>query len=237
MTIKEYWNLIGREPFLAITWEPDFFQACSFPRMLTNQKNFRFTQIPDKTNDAIFWKNSKKPCFWTIFDHFGHFCPMGIFSKNPALPHTTIYGPKHHAKFQKKLMSQFRENHRRKDGRKDRRRDERTDGQTLFYRTLPAKSGGPTTAVKEKTEQNPRVSHSANTAYPNFEMKIWKSSKYRKFDWYLTVRYTKHNHHFTLMWNTHWQSSSSPFLISVSIFPDMFKIRALLTSSLINNFH
>ena len=46
--IKEYWNLIGREQFLAIIWEPDFSQACSFRRMLMNNKNFRFTQIPDK---------------------------------------------------------------------------------------------------------------------------------------------------------------------------------------------
>ena len=29
LTTKEYWNLLGREPILAITWEPDFFQARS----------------------------------------------------------------------------------------------------------------------------------------------------------------------------------------------------------------
>ena len=33
LTIKEYWNLIGRETFRAITWETDFSQACSFHRM------------------------------------------------------------------------------------------------------------------------------------------------------------------------------------------------------------
>ena len=64
--IKEYWNLIGREPFLAITWELDFSQACSFRRMLMNHKNFHFTQIPDKTNDMIFLKSPK-----TMF--LGHF--------------------------------------------------------------------------------------------------------------------------------------------------------------------
>ena len=63
---KEYWNLIGRELFLAITWELDFSQACSFPRMLMNHKNFHFTQIPDKTNDVIFLKSPK-----TMF--LGHF--------------------------------------------------------------------------------------------------------------------------------------------------------------------
>ena len=53
-TTKEYRNLIGQEQFLAITWEPDFSQACSFCRMLMDHKNFRFTQIPDKTNEMIF---------------------------------------------------------------------------------------------------------------------------------------------------------------------------------------
>ena len=66
LTIKEYWNLIGQEQFLVITWEPDFSQACSFRRMLINHKNFRFTQIPDKTNGMIFLKSPK-----TLFlDHF-----------------------------------------------------------------------------------------------------------------------------------------------------------------------
>ena len=54
LMIKEYWNLIGWAPFLAITWEPDFPQACSFRRMLVNHKNFHFTQIPGKTNYMIF---------------------------------------------------------------------------------------------------------------------------------------------------------------------------------------
>ena len=89
LTIKEYWNLIGWEPFLAITWEPDFSQACSFCRMLMNHKNFHFTKLPDKNDDVIFLK-SPKAMFWAIF---GHFCLMEIFSKNLALPHTTIYEP------------------------------------------------------------------------------------------------------------------------------------------------
>ena len=48
ITIKEYWNLIGWEWFMAITWEPDFSQVCSFCRMLMNHRNFHFTQIPYK---------------------------------------------------------------------------------------------------------------------------------------------------------------------------------------------
>ena len=67
--IKEYWNLISQEPFLAITWELDFCQASSFRRMLMNHKKFHFTQISDKTNDRMFLKSPK-----TMF--LGHFWPF-----------------------------------------------------------------------------------------------------------------------------------------------------------------
>ena len=118
LTIKEYWNLIGREPFLAITWEPGFSQACSFRRMLMNLKNFHLTQIPDKTNDTIFLK-SPKILFW------GHFWSIlvifawwGFFPKNPALSHITIYGPPTACWVSEKIMSQFREK-LQTDGRMD----------------------------------------------------------------------------------------------------------------------
>ena len=72
LMIKEYWNLIGQGPFLAIiTWEPDFSQVCSFSRILKDNKNFHFTTIPDKTKDLIFLKSTKNLVFWpflTIFD-------------------------------------------------------------------------------------------------------------------------------------------------------------------------
>ena len=125
-TIKEYWNLIGREQFLAITWEPDFSQACNFRKMLMNHKNFCFTYIPDKTNDMIFLskkKKSKNPVFGPFLTIFGHLCPMEIFSKKSGSV------TRNHAKLQKKLMSQFWGNLR-------------TDGRTIFYRTLPAEAGG-----------------------------------------------------------------------------------------------
>ena len=74
LTIKRYWNLIGWETFLAVTWQSDFPQECSFCRMLMNYKNFHFTKIPDKTNDVIFLKSPK-----TMF--LGHFLPfLVIFS-------------------------------------------------------------------------------------------------------------------------------------------------------------
>ena len=104
MTINEYWNLVGREPFLAITWELDFSK--------------HFKQIPDKTNDVIFLKSPK-----TMF--LGHFGPfLVIFAKKIRLSHTTISGPltpcwlsdKTNEPTLKKLT--------------DRRKDERKNGRT-----------------------------------------------------------------------------------------------------------
>ena len=88
--IKEYWNLIGQEPFLAITWEPDFTQACSFRRMLINHKNFHFKQIPDKTDDVFFLKSPKS----MFSDHFWSFLPDGDFFQKIRFCHTQLYmGP------------------------------------------------------------------------------------------------------------------------------------------------
>ena len=92
-TIKEYWNLIGRKPFLAITWEPDFSQACSFHRMLMDQKNFHLTQVIGKTNDVIFWKSPKNMFFGHFWPFLVMFARWGFFPKNSALSRTTIYGP------------------------------------------------------------------------------------------------------------------------------------------------
>ena len=87
LMIKEYWYFIGREPFLSLTWELDFPQACSLHSMLINHKNFDFTQIPGKTNDLL-----KIPK--TMFlGHFRPFLPDGDFFENIRLLHTTIYGP------------------------------------------------------------------------------------------------------------------------------------------------
>ena len=122
--IKKYWNLIGGETFLAIAWEPDFSQGCSFHRMLKNHKNFHFTQIPDKTK-CDFLKKSKNHVSGSFLTIFGHFCSMRIFSKKIQLSHKLYMGPSHHAKFQKKLMSQFWENLWT-----DESTDGRTDGRT-----------------------------------------------------------------------------------------------------------
>ena len=91
--IKEYWNLIGQEPFLAITWELNFSQEYSFSRVLMNHNNFYFTQIPDKTNDKIFLKSPKTMCL-------GHFWPFLVifawwifFPKKPAVTDNYIWAP------------------------------------------------------------------------------------------------------------------------------------------------
>ena len=130
--IREYWNLIGWEPFFSITWELNFSQAYSFPRMLMNHKNFHFTQTPDKTNDVILLKSPK-----TIF--LGNFWPFlsygDFFRKNLAVTHNYIWVPNIMLSF-KKIISQSQEN-LWTDGRADRRRDR----QTLFYRTLPTEAG------------------------------------------------------------------------------------------------
>ena len=124
-TIKEYWNLIVREQFLAITWEPDFSQPCHFCRMLMNYKNFRFTQIPDKFKDMIFLKSPK-----TLF--LGHFCRMGTFSiKSGSVTRNYIWAPNAMLSFRKKQ----RANSEKTYGQT------RTDGQTLFYRTLRPRQG------------------------------------------------------------------------------------------------
>ena len=86
LTIKEYWNLIGWESFLAETWEPGFSQACSFCRMLMNQRKFHFTQIPDKTNDVTFLKSP-------LLTIFGIFAQWAFFPKKSGC-HTQLYnGP------------------------------------------------------------------------------------------------------------------------------------------------
>ena len=54
---------------------------------------------------------------------FGHFCEMRIFSKKSGCQTKLYKDPQDQVKFQKKLMTQFRENlqtNRRTDGRTDR---------------------------------------------------------------------------------------------------------------------
>ena len=74
--------------------------------------------------------------FWSIFPIFGakHF-----FLKNPALSRTTSYG------FLVPCQNLEKTNNPIPRKRPDRWKDGRT--KTLFYRTLSATTGGPTTAL------------------------------------------------------------------------------------------
>ena len=58
--------------------------------MLTNHKNFDFTQIPDKTKDMIFLKSPK-----TMFlGHFLPFLPDGdFFQITSGVTHNYIWTP------------------------------------------------------------------------------------------------------------------------------------------------
>ena len=132
LTIKEYWNLIDRELFLSITWEPDFFQSCSFWRMLEDHNNFHFTLIPDKTNDLIFLKCPKN----LVFGPFWPFLTSFFSKKSCSVTCNWIWTPNTILSFRKKQMSQFWENLRT-----DYRTDGQMQGQTLFHRTFLAMSG------------------------------------------------------------------------------------------------
>ena len=121
LTINKYSNLIGRQPFLAITWETDFSLTCSFHRILMDHKNFHFKPIADKNNDLIFLKSPQTLFFGPFLTIFGHFCLMGIFSKNShSVTHNFIWAPNTMLSFRKtnepllrKLMDRL------KDGRKE----------------------------------------------------------------------------------------------------------------------
>ena len=83
------------------------------------------------------------------------FARWGFFPKNPALSHATIHGPLTLCKVSEKKNR--RANPKKTDGRRKRRRKDgiRTDGQkNLFYRTLPAKAGDPTTSLQQLTGGN-----------------------------------------------------------------------------------
>ena len=67
---------------------------------------------------------------------FGHFCLTRIFSKNLAVKHNYIWAPNTMLSFRKNLCSILRKH-----------MDRRKGSRTLVYRTLPAKAGGPKTAI------------------------------------------------------------------------------------------
>ena len=120
-TIKEYWNLIGWESFLAITWETDFSQAWSFRRMLMNHRNFRFTQIPDKTNDVILLQSPVTMFLGLFLPFLVIFARWGFFPKKPSSATQLYMVPNTTLSFRKKWANS------EKTSRTDRRTDKRSD--------------------------------------------------------------------------------------------------------------
>ena len=80
---KSYINLLVKYSYGWLT----------FHRMLINHKNFHFTQASDKTNDVTFFKSPKTMNLGHFWPSLVIFAPWRFFPKNPALSHTTIYGP------------------------------------------------------------------------------------------------------------------------------------------------
>ena len=121
MTIKEYWNLIGWEPFLAITWEPDFSQACNFRRMKMNHMSFLLHQFQTKLW-LDFLKKSKSPVFGPPLTIFGHFFPIRwrFFPKNLAVTHNYIWAPNTMLNFRKNQWPNSEKTNGQTEGRTDR---------------------------------------------------------------------------------------------------------------------
>ena len=124
LKIKEYWNLIGQK-LLTITWEPHFSQACTFPRILKDHNNFRFTPIRDKISDLIFLKSRKNLVFWpylTIFD-------IILFSKKScSVTCNQIWAPNTKLSVRKNKWANSGKTYGQTRGRTDYRADGQTEG-------------------------------------------------------------------------------------------------------------
>ena len=71
---------------MAITWEPDFSQACSIRRVLMHHNNFHFISFSDKTSYKIF--------------------PIEIFlKKSRSVTHNPIWAPNTMPSFRKNLWA------------------------------------------------------------------------------------------------------------------------------------
>ena len=81
-----------------------------------------------------FFNIFKKSCFCPVFPIFG---AKNIFLENPALPRTTSHGSLALCQNLEKTNDTIPRK------RSDRQKDRQKDGETLFYRTLPANTGGP----------------------------------------------------------------------------------------------
>ena len=147
LRIKEYWNLIVREPFLSITWEIDFSQACGFCRMSKDHKNFRFTPIPDKANDLIYFKSPKNIVFWSFLTSY-------FSRKSSPVTCNWIWTAKTILNLSKNKQANSEKAYGQMGGRTDYTADGQMEGQTLFHRTLLAMFTYPTWEItKDVSDQ------------------------------------------------------------------------------------
>ena len=77
--LMKYWQLQNIETLMAET----YFGPYNW--IWDDHNNFRFTPIPNKTNDLIFLKKFESPIFVPFVAIFGNFCLMGIFSQKSSL--------------------------------------------------------------------------------------------------------------------------------------------------------
>ena len=87
---------------------------------------FRFTPIPDKTNDFIFLK-SPITLFLILGTILVIFAQWGLFWENLALTHNYIGAPNTVLRFRKNQWANSEKTCRQTDRRKDRRTKGRTD--------------------------------------------------------------------------------------------------------------
>ena len=112
LTIKEYSNLIGWQPWTKHVISSEICVKLNF-LWLMNHK-FNFTQISEL---MTFSYKVQKTCFWAIFAQWG---------LNLAVTHNYVWVPYIMLSSRRNLWAN----------------SEKTYGQTLFYRTLLAKAGG-----------------------------------------------------------------------------------------------
>ena len=139
--IKKSCHLIGWEHFGPNVINKTFSQIWDLCTNLANDINFHYRLNSVKINDKISQKTLKKKhifgCAFLV--HFPNFQGKKFFSeKSGSVTHNFIWVSSTMPNLEKTNNAIPRK-------RPDRRKDGRT--KTLFYRTLPATTGGPTTVL------------------------------------------------------------------------------------------
>ena len=93
-----------------------------------------------------FSNKLKKPCLWPILGSLSQFLEQKKFSWKIWLCYTQLHMVFYnHTKFLKSWWYNSKKMSAQMEGQTEEWMERWTDGQTLFYRTLPATAGGPTT--------------------------------------------------------------------------------------------